>query len=288
MNAAVARGNLFRLACLLVVTGSATALTLYLLTPNSPTLSPAMCGAAIVTAWVSVVCAWREHRPHLRGWSAAHTVFLVAVELLMILSAFAGPLSQPTRQEQDRRRHCLALQTAIQTQDLASVEAALRFADTPELLATRSGWDRDMRAQLVNPLELAVTTDNLAIVAVLLDQGASACSAEGYDLSLTYSHEPLPIAAGHGNVPMMRLLLHHGAIINDGDGNCSVLWRAVNANKKEAVAFLLQCGANPNCYRSDAEDAKWSALRLARSRGDDAITRLLLQAGAKENKASEK
>src|SRR5581483_587991 len=96
-------------------------------------------------------------------------------------------------------------------------------------------------------------------------------------------HRPLSAAARRNDLDMVRLLLHHGANPNSPEEGAPVgeaLWIAVFQRQHEMAKLLLEHGANPNT----APESSGSALLQAR--GDEVLTKLLLDHGA-EDKAGD-
>jgi len=90
---------------------------------------------------------------------------------------------------------------------------------------------------------------------------------------------PLGLAAFFGHADAVKVLLDHGAAVNDKDrsrfGN-TALDAAVAANHSDVVRILLAAGANPNVRDS----ADYTPLHKAAQHGNLDIVRMLLERGA--------
>ena len=145
--------------------------------------------------------------------------------------------------------------------DLAGAKAALLKGAAPNVCG--SSYDR--------PLHLAVFKKNLELVRILLGAKANpnvmncpgytplshavyandidtalALISAGADPDLGGDTSPLGMAAFHGQVELVKLLLAHGASPNAVRGGTTPLILAVNKLHVEAVQLLLEAGANPN------------------------------------------
>ncbi len=90
---------------------------------------------------------------------------------------------------------------------------------------------------------------------------------------------PLGLAAFFGHADAVKVLLEHGAAVNDKDrsrfGN-TALDAAVAANSADVVRILLAAGADPNVRDS----ADYTPLHKAAANGNGDIVRMLLEHGA--------
>lgn len=94
----------------------------------------------------------------------------------------------------------------------------------------------------------------------------------------------LMLAAEAGTLPVVRLLVSHGADVDAANQfRQTALLYAIRANNAPIVSFLLRAGADPNLRMSDGD----SLLSEAARKGIDIkITRELLKAGANPLAAS--
>ena len=147
------------------------------------------------------------------------------------------------------------------------------------------------------PLAIAAADGDMAVARLLLDDGA-----RPDDPGNPKCDTALTLAAQNGSVAMLRLLVAHGAKVNDAEGNSfapdgsHAIWKAIGCNRPDAVAFLLQHGANANAYDTDRYAGKeWGgdhsfgqsvfdfANENAEYGHDTRILTLLQQAGAKDS-----
>lgn len=117
-------------------------------------------------------------------------------------------------------------------------------------------------------------------IEVSLQEGADAnASIEGLG-------PPIVIAALADNYAAVKLLLDKGASINASDGEGSTaLTNACFGNNKDIVQLLLARGADANvpAYRLiNGKRVRFSALMIAKSKGNEEIVKSLTAAGAKE------
>lgn len=152
---------------------------------------------------------------------------------------------------------------------------------TPLLFAIYYGKEDIVQAYLGMgiPLNLfeATALGNEARVKEIVEQDPSSVQ--------TYSPDgwtPLHLAAHYGRLPLIEYLIRKGADIHAKSksklsiGN-TALHSAVAAWKEDAVALLLENGADPNF----TQDGGFSALHIAASRqGNQNIVSLLLKKGA--------
>jgi len=95
---------------------------------------------------------------------------------------------------------------------------------------------------------------------------------------------PLVAAASTGNVEAVKLLLDKGANVDGRDNRgITALMTATVSGSAETVHYLLARGANPNASTTiGIGTSKVTALSLARSKNNETLVKLLLDAGAKE------
>jgi ankyrin repeat protein len=125
-------------------------------------------------------------------------------------------------------------------------------------------------------MNFATYGEHIDVVKVLLANGAKVnARCEGFS--------PLQYAAYKGDVELCRLLLDHGANVNEmviepgwpGHGRTPLHW-AVMGGHVEVVRLLLSRGAKVNIKDEDGK----TALDLAREKRDREIIALLEKAGA--------
>lgn len=128
-------------------------------------------------------------------------------------------------------------------------------------------------------LAAAALNGNLENIRVLLAHGATP------DAKVTFNQfTPLMLAAWHPNAPLIKALLAAGADPNarDLNGATPLMWAAFSDHDDPVpLRLLLAAGAKADIRNKKGE----SALAWARQRGDTAIVRTLLAAGAKDEPA---
>ncbi|KAL3465622.1 ankyrin repeat-containing domain protein [Aspergillus heterothallicus] len=97
-------------------------------------------------------------------------------------------------------------------------------------------------------------------------------------------HTPLSLAAKHGHISTVRLLLSHGADpdakLDDSPplGGHTALWHAAGENHPEIVTLLLNAGASVN--GGEESNPRLYPVSIAAIRGHETVLRILLSAGA--------
>jgi len=131
--------------------------------------------------------------------------------------------------------------------------AAMEGHLTAVKLLLESGAEVDARDEQDRATALIRAADNDRTEAgkLLLDRGGDA------DVRDRHGYTALMGAAEHGNSPMVRLLLEHGAEVNakhKGDGT-DALMLAADEEQLEVVKILLEAGADPRAADSDGRTA---------------------------------
>jgi ankyrin repeat protein len=136
------------------------------------------------------------------------------------------------------------------------------------------GFPLDVRNEFGNSaLHDAVRSNAVDAAALLLNKGADVHERDANGYALIHA------VTFKDHLAMLNLLLNAGADVNDVSGGGSwPLQQACQSGNADAVAFLLQLGANPN-LTSTGETALFAAV------SDDSLecVRLLLDAGADVN-----
>jgi len=100
------------------------------------------------------------------------------------------------------------------------------------------------------------------------------------NLSCDNGLTPLMTAASTNDMPMLRVLLSHGADVNVGNSQGTPLILAIMANDSMAVKLLLSQGADPNANPNPGSVFGRTPLMIAAERDDCETVELLLAAGA--------
>jgi ankyrin repeat protein len=120
---------------------------------------------------------------------------------------------------------------------------------------------------------VAIERGDQAAVTALLDSGFAADTPIGEGEGRT---TPLQKAAWNGRTEIAKLLIAHGASVNDSAPTGSALNNAVSRGWDDMVTLLLESGADPN--QRDARDN--TPLGLAVSAGHQEIAAMLIKEGA--------
>ena len=130
--------------------------------------------------------------------------------------------------------------------------------------------DQIPKEQLVMVMIALAGKDEAEALSKLLKAGANPdCNLEGMT--------PLLAACAEGNVSCVKILLEHGADVNERAGNgVTALMMASFAGKPECVKVLIQAGANVHARADEGE----TALEFAVLRGELECAKLLRAAGA--------
>ena len=116
---------------------------------------------------------------------------------------------------------------------------------------------------------------NLEEVQRILDLGDVNINMEYYS-----GETPLYAASVMGNLPVVKLLLERGALINKADYNgYTPLYWASHFNKIPTVEYLLEHGANVNQANREGK----TPLFAAATKGNKEVLKILLANGAKIN-----
>jgi ankyrin repeat protein len=141
-----------------------------------------------------------------------------------------------------------------------------KYGRTPLMLAAREGRDDLVALLIANHADVnhegisapaiyyATWKDHLSIVKMLLDAGARVKRAPELAAKNPEQEPILGQAAYVNDLPLIDLLLGHGADINEAsDTGRSVLMYAVQSTKPATISHLLENGANPNAQNNNGE-----------------------------------
>jgi hypothetical protein len=95
------------------------------------------------------------------------------------------------------------------------------------------------------PISLAIQKRDKGIVADLIDAGANVNEPSSGNVMNPYN-TPLMVASWQGSLDFVKLLVEHGACINQQDklNGYTALIKAARQNKAGVVRYLLECGAD--------------------------------------------
>ena len=125
--------------------------------------------------------------------------------------------------------------------------------------------------------------DNHDIAFILIDQGAR-CDLLG---EKNDEMTPLQAAAFNEDIPLIMVLLHHGAAIDYANSRGTALAEAAENYRWKAFDFLISAGANPNIPSTGESGGFPPLLVIANSPGDSDANlnaiKILLKSGADPN-----
>jgi ankyrin repeat protein len=139
-------------------------------------------------------------------------------------------------------------------------------------------WQRSERSERLSkaratPLHYATVCNMHDIATFLIVEHSQDVNARGFDRGET----PLHVSSLHGHVEISRLLLKHGAAVEERDnGDISPLARVAIMGHVEVAHVLLEHGADANAQ----DDLGHTPLYWASGAGHLAVTRVLLRHGA--------
>jgi ankyrin repeat protein len=122
-----------------------------------------------------------------------------------------------------------------------------------------------------NDIEMASYFGNYAVVKSIIQK-------KGGDLSKS-KERPLNMAVMMGHLDVVKLLIEHGAKVNQTSNYSTPLSMAVRSNYKEIAEYLLENGASVNPIDNSCE----SALEVACGRNDLEMVKQLVERGADVN-----
>lgn len=156
-----------------------------------------------------------------------------------------------------------------------ALEAAISSEQTAmvALLLERKANPNSVNKYMQSALSNAAGAGNLEVTEMLLQAKAK---PELPGLVLT----PMMFGAFAGNTDLIRLLVRYKADVNyaSKDTGQSALTSAIIAGKPEAVAVLIELGANVNQKAPDGD----TPLKMAKNGDQDDVVAMLKAAGAKE------
>jgi ankyrin repeat protein len=125
------------------------------------------------------------------------------------------------------------------------------------------------------PLMFAVYRSDPEVISVLLNAGA--------DIDATVLNTAI-YGINSLEVPIISLLLEHGANINEREeGASTFLMEAVRHGNPELISFLVKAGADVNARDKYGNTALMKAADSPRTDNKSSVTSILLQAGADVN-----
>lgn len=151
-----------------------------------------------------------------------------------------------------------------------------RQAEAVRMLIGRHANPNNLSHRGNSPLDFAVRNGDEPIVRFLLEAGADPNGFRAYDL-LGDNHSPMFIAFEAGRLDLVKLLLAHGARVDDlNNVGTTALMQAACYPHVDVLAFLVEHGQSVNASNRYG----YSALMCAASSGCDENIRFLLGKGA--------
>jgi ankyrin repeat protein len=127
----------------------------------------------------------------------------------------------------------------------------------------------------LSPLAVAAMDGHTGVVRLLLDRGADVHARTTWGT-------PFEVTAQGGRVPLIELLVRHGALERDRQSQLdAALWGAAQYGRTNAVRYLLERGANPTQRHPD----EGTLIELCRSRGLTQVVTLLEKATARRQRS---
>jgi ankyrin repeat protein len=160
---------------------------------------------------------------------------------------------------------------AVRADGMRPINCALMTRSGQRAVLAKALWDRGAEYNMY----LAAVIGDRDYIRTELARDAKLANFED-----TSHHRPLSAAARRNDLEMVKLLLKHGAnpsLPEKGAPLGEALWIAVYQRQPEMAKLLLEHGANPNT----APESSGSALLQAR--GDEYLTRLLTEWGARDD-----
>ncbi len=197
------------------------------------------------------------------------TIIFGLVIALMFISSIYGPSKERTRKELLELGYNETISSYIQAAAEGDLSALHVFKSSSLSID-------DFNKKGITPLMYAAKKGEHEAVSFLIDQGANvnAMSHEGWT--------PLLFAAGSSNHIIMQTLIENGAKVNLASTRTGrvALHRAVELIDRDAIALLLDNGANPNIkntigvspFLESCKHRTVSIVKLLHSHGGDINT----------------
>jgi ankyrin repeat protein len=132
----------------------------------------------------------------------------------------------------------------------------------------------------------AVETGSLELVKLLLEAGGDPNHEDKNGMTPLHVASTRPVQGAPAPPEMIDLLVEHGAKVDGGSSHSTALQWAIDDGLPDHVARLLAHGAKLGAKTKGIQ--KRSALHLAYDRGDDAMIRSLIAAGADRTSKDER
>ncbi len=216
---------------------------------------------AVVTAAATVMLALRLAATRPSGWLTASECVLIAIVCGFAVALASWFVAAKIHRRIGYRRQ--AVLTALTPLVGSIVLVAALLWPTGKSLLT------------------AIRDDNVAKVRWVLRSGVDANTPEYWGWHHLRGSYAITLAARHGNVEVIRLLLDHGAKIDPPEDSGPLLSAATQGHL-EAVELLLQAGANVNQLFGSGR-MKRTAFSAAAVNGHFDVADLLVASGANPN-----
>ncbi|PQE29825.1 multiple ankyrin repeats single kh domain protein [Rutstroemia sp. NJR-2017a WRK4] len=229
-----------------------------------------------------------------RGLSAQIAQLLVGAGV----NIFCTEYSHTGDTRADKRLNLLVI--AIGRGDIALAQYLISIGADVNL-----GYKRgDAEYYLTTPLRVAVNTDRVDFVRLLLENNAdvhAVCKSGYYEYCPYSSRHPitckprayndftataLQAAASNGNIDIVVSLLKAGSNVNEpahGNDGQTALYAATNAGKTSVAKLLVQSGANVDSPGSHFAGFPRPALLVAIENNDGILAEFLINSGANPN-----
>ncbi|KAL7765148.1 hypothetical protein ACKLNR_003064 [Fusarium oxysporum f. sp. zingiberi] len=227
------------------------------------------------SVWKRVVNAFEKHK--VRKYTPGAGLLYILADrghssLIQTRLKYDANINIPSAED----RYVYPLIAAMAKGYKESVAALLRFSsqDHDEMAILEDLLPNvDAGGSARSPFTWACENGYLGIARVLAERDAQTTNAGGK------GYPPLMLASKNGHTDIARWLFSRGTNIHESYKKESAIWLATSNGHAETVEFLINVGADPNtCGVKDKP-----ILFLAVEKGNEKVTKLLLEKGASAN-----